>query len=168
MNKPIEKKETPSYYAILPGNVRYDKSLSPSARILYAEITCLTNKYGYCWASNKYFSSLYGVSRSTISSWVNSLVKSGYITVEYVFAEGKNIEERKIYLTGLGKVPSRLQELQEELPPALESPAQENPVTEGGGQIFDQGGQKTRKRILNNNIFLVTMKLMNGVHCVQK
>jgi hypothetical protein len=62
-----DTQEHPGYYAIIPANVRYDTSLSPSARILYAEITCLCNKKGYCWASNSYFAGLYDVDRSTIT-----------------------------------------------------------------------------------------------------
>ena len=35
--------EKPSYYAIIPANVRYDKRLTDKAKLLYGEITCLTN-----------------------------------------------------------------------------------------------------------------------------
>ena len=51
--------DNPSYYAILPANVRYDKNLKPMEKILYAEITALSNKNGYCSASNSYFAKLY-------------------------------------------------------------------------------------------------------------
>ena len=47
--------EKPNYYAILPAEVRYCKELSPMERLLYAEITCLCNHKGYCWATNNYF-----------------------------------------------------------------------------------------------------------------
>ena len=48
----------PGYFAIIPGNIRYDKTLCPNAKLLYGEITSLCNKKGHCWASNSYFSKL--------------------------------------------------------------------------------------------------------------
>jgi hypothetical protein len=74
----------PTYYAIIPANVRYDKKLCANEKLLYGEITALTHKEGYCWASNKYFATLYGVTIGTVSGWFASLKKQGYIdfTVE--------------------------------------------------------------------------------------
>ncbi len=86
-----------SYYAIIPANVRYDKNLTPTARLLYGEITALCNERGYCWASNSYFSELYDVSKVTISKWVNQLVNQGYITSKIQYKEGtKEIAYRYI------------------------------------------------------------------------
>ena len=49
---------TVSYYAIIPANVRYDNELTEKAKLLYGEITCLSNKEGYCFALNNYFAIL--------------------------------------------------------------------------------------------------------------
>ncbi len=57
----MQNREDPNYWAILPANVRYDKELAANEKILYAEITALSNKYGFCFAKNKYFAELYGV-----------------------------------------------------------------------------------------------------------
>src|SRR3990167_9888312 len=90
--------ETPNYYAILPAEVRYDTNLSSSAKLLYAEITALSNKKGYCWATNSYFAELYKVDVRTISEWVSLLNNAGYVKVE-IRSENK----RKIYLPLLKK-----------------------------------------------------------------
>lgn len=71
--------EKKSYFAIIPANVRYDDDLSANAKLLYGEITALCNEKGYCWASNDYFSQLYGKSKRTVIRWINDLVNKNYI-----------------------------------------------------------------------------------------
>ena len=88
---------TKSYYSIIPANVRYDKELTPNAKLLYGEITALCNENGFCWANNDYFANLYGVSKTSISKWINDLVKKGYISSELIYKEDtKQIEDRYI------------------------------------------------------------------------
>lgn len=92
--------ETPNYYAVIPANVRYDKSLTFSERLLYGEITALASKSGKCWASNGYFSELYDVTPQAISKWIKHLKERGYINVEVVYKSGsKEVERRTITLT---------------------------------------------------------------------
>lgn len=86
-----------TYYALIPSNVRYDKDLSANAKLLYGEITALTNKSGCCWASNNYFCELYKVSKSTISRWLKQLKDKGYINIKLFYKEdSKEIEKRII------------------------------------------------------------------------
>lgn len=88
-----------SYYAIIPANVRYDENLPPNAKLLYGEITALCNSEGYCWASNKYFAEMYGVSPITISRWINLLASKGYIESQIIYKEGtKEIDKRYIQI----------------------------------------------------------------------
>ena len=75
------KTDKPNYFGILPASVRYDKSLCMGARVLFSELTALTNKEGYCWASNEYFATLYDVSNATVSSWINELKEKGHVTI---------------------------------------------------------------------------------------
>ena len=84
-----------SYYAIIPANVRYDKDITANAKLLYGEITALCNEKGYCWAENEYFAELYDVSKTSISKWINSLVKKGYIFSEIIYKKNtKEIDHR--------------------------------------------------------------------------
>lgn len=95
--------EKPSYYAIIPSVVRYNERLSASEKLMYGELTCLTNKLGYCYASNSYFAKLYGKDASTISRWVKNLEDCGYITIDYE-REGKQIIRRIIKMVHLPSV----------------------------------------------------------------
>ena len=90
--------EHPSYYSILTANVRYDPRLKNHAdcKVLYSEITALSNKYGYCHATNKYFAKLYDRPVPTISKWINLLKDCGYLKVVMI-KDGKQIKERRIY-----------------------------------------------------------------------
>jgi hypothetical protein len=95
----MSNKENPNYYAIIPASVRYDKSLTPNAKLLYGEITALCNEKGFCWASNDYFATLYGVSKGSISSWIAQLAKAKYISLQMIYREGsKEILNRYIRL----------------------------------------------------------------------
>lgn len=80
--------EKPNYYAIIPADVRYDKNLKDKAKLLYGEIVALSNKDGYCYASNKYFSDLYGISTTTVSLLIKDLIEKNYITSEIIYRGG--------------------------------------------------------------------------------
>ena len=91
--------ENPGYYGILPANIRYDKNLKPMEKIMYSELTALSNKNGYCNATNSYFAELYEVSKNTVSLWISDLEKAGYIKTKLIYEPGtKNIKERRIYI----------------------------------------------------------------------
>ncbi|HCY8282708.1 TPA: helix-turn-helix domain-containing protein [Staphylococcus aureus] len=88
--------EQPSYYSIITANVRYDNRLTDSEKLLFAEITSLSNKYGYCTASNGYFAKLYEVTKVTVSRRIANLKECGYLHVEIV-RNGNEIKQRKLY-----------------------------------------------------------------------
>lgn len=90
--------EKPNYYAIIPADVRYDKDLPPMAKLLYGEITCLTQKNGFCWATNAYFAELYGMSKDRISKLIGILEKKGYISVHIERNEKNEVVKRYIKL----------------------------------------------------------------------
>lgn len=87
----------PNYYAIIPANVRYDKDLSPNAKLLYGEITALSNASGFCWATNAYFADLYNVTKRSIQLWLSQLEAKSFIKTA-LSSEGPNDSSRKIYI----------------------------------------------------------------------
>ena len=77
--------EKPNYYSVMPAIVRYDNELKPNEKLLYGEITSLTNKNNECWATNSYFARLYNVNSATISRWISHLKEKGYVVVEFIY-----------------------------------------------------------------------------------
>lgn len=96
--------EQPSYYSIITANVRYDNRLTDSEKLLFAEITSLSNKYGYCTATNSYFARLYEVVKETISRRISNLTKYGYLKIETV-KDGKQIKQRMMYPLTQSSIP---------------------------------------------------------------
>ncbi len=88
----------PSYYAILPAEVRYSEDLAPNSKLLYAEISALTNKSGKCFAQNSYFAELYNVEKGTVSRWISQLEKFGFIKTKVIRNKNKQIEKRYIFV----------------------------------------------------------------------
>lgn len=92
-------KEQPNYYSIIPAHVRYDKELKPMEVIMYGELTALSNKYGYSYASNNYFAELYNVHKKTVSTWISNLKEKGYIDTVVIRDENMTVTKRRIYIT---------------------------------------------------------------------
>ena len=72
-----------THYIIVPAVVRYDGRLPLGSRLLYGEIKALSNKHGFCFASNGWFAERYDVTDVTISNWISKLKKYKYITISY-------------------------------------------------------------------------------------
>ncbi len=95
-------KEKPNYYAILTADVRYNKNLTPNAKLLFAEINALCNMNGKCTASTDYFCKLYEVSRISIQKWLKSLEENNYIKRVNIYKQGsKEILTRVITLVNI-------------------------------------------------------------------
>ena len=98
-------KEKPNYYAIIPAEVRYSKTLTPNAKLLYAEITALCNMNGKCTASTQYFCRLYEVSRGAVQNWLKMLDDNGYIDRTVIYKQGsREIMHRYINIKDKGSV----------------------------------------------------------------
>lgn len=88
--------------SLLPAAVRYDSRLKGDAKILYSEILLLSNKAGYCYATDQHLAALFSKTRVTINGYVKSLEKHGYIKIETT-RQGKRVTERRIYPLELPK-----------------------------------------------------------------
>jgi len=148
-----EKEEQPSYYAVIPATVRYDKNVPAAAKLLYGEITSLCNKKGYCWAGNSYFAELYQTSERSVINWINTLKKYGYISVFFTYVPGKKEIQSRII-----KLPAEKAKFKGEFDPEndpnegevvkISSPRGENNFTTYGKifhevvKNFSEGGEK--------------------------
>ena len=94
----MTEKMKPSYWSVIPACVRYDASLPPNAKLLYAEISSLCDDAGYCFASNEYFARNFEMSARSIPRLLAALVERQYISVDVVRDQQTNaVLERRIF-----------------------------------------------------------------------
>lgn len=86
--------EPPTFYGVIPAFVRY-ADVSANVKLMYGEITALCEKEGFCWATNAYFSELYGSDARTVRRWVTELVSAGFISVDLA---ANQYGQRRIFL----------------------------------------------------------------------
>ena len=85
------------YYAVIPSTILFNNDLKPNEKLLYAVITVLSNKEGYCYASNAYLGKLFNVIPHTISIWVSNLKNKGFLYVDIITDEKGEVIQRRIY-----------------------------------------------------------------------
>lgn len=85
----------PGFYAVLPASVRYDDRLRPNGKLLYAEITALASKDGYCWADNRFFAENFGITERSVQTLLRQLEELGYIVVKIAQKGNQNQPERR-------------------------------------------------------------------------
>lgn len=152
-------------------SVLSDKRLTYPEIILYGVIVRLSmNREKKCFASNQALSEIMRCSKSSISKWLETLTKLGYITRSVHYAEGtKHIDRR--YITAI--YPADLQEgfpsdgkgvcrhsgigypvdLQEGIPPDYKD-SKINTVKEVSNIIERDNGVRERYPVESNNFFL--------------
>lgn len=95
------EKPQQAYWGVIPGELRTDDTLPANAKLLYVDISTLTNQRGYCFASNEYLAGLYGWTERSVQRMIAALARRGYIQVEMVQGH-----ERRIYAGAyLGRPP---------------------------------------------------------------
>lgn len=76
--------ERPCYNAVIPAFVRYEKSISDTAKLFYGEISCLLDFKNRCHATNEYFSRLYGLTDNQVNTIIKKLQGCGFIAVQMI------------------------------------------------------------------------------------
>ena len=90
----MERDIEPFIKLVFPTSILGDYNLTPLERLLLIYILSLCKKYGYCWATNEFFSNSFNVSKQTISKSISSLSKYGYIVVKHSNKEKMMIREK--------------------------------------------------------------------------
>ena len=89
----------PGFYAVIPADVRYDERIPPNAKLLYAEISALSDASGVCNAGDEWFLRCYGLSDRTVRRLLSALEEAGYIKTETVRdPETGQVTGREVYL----------------------------------------------------------------------
>lgn len=96
--------EKPNFYSILVPGIRYNRKLTWFDKVLYSEISALTNVKGFCYARNVYFEKVFDVSTSTVTRSIKRLEDNDFIKTELeIDKKTKSILYRKIFLTPMVK-----------------------------------------------------------------
>ena len=85
------------YYAVIPASVLFNENLKSNEKLLYAIITVLANKEGYCYASNNYLADLLNAQSHTVSKWVSHLKELGFVCLDIIKSDKGEIIQRRIY-----------------------------------------------------------------------
>lgn len=119
----------PNYYAVIPAEVRYNEKLTANSKLLYGELTALSNKTGISWAQNKYFAELYSVDAKTVSRWIQQLQAEGFIEVKMEYdKQTKQVTKRLIKITTVGGGDKNVQGGQKD-PQGMDKNVQDNMYT---------------------------------------
>lgn len=84
----------------IPKDIYLHTGLTPTEKLLLAEITCLHGS-GSCFASNQHFAEFLGISKSQVSRLITKLARMNLILVEIAYVDGtKEVDKR--FLTPIG------------------------------------------------------------------
>lgn len=147
----------PGYYAVIPADVRYDDKLPANAKLLYGEISALSNATGVCIAQDSYLAAPYGFTDRTIRGLLKALETGGYIHTEVLRdPDTGQVSGRNIYLASAfaAKI---LNELQGEK--STQSSGKDFPVA---------SGKSFPLYIKNNNIHNPPKPPQGGEHAEEK
>lgn len=95
--KKMNEENKIGYYAIIPATVLFNEKIKANEKLLYAVTTVLSNKEGYCYASNAYLGKLLNAQPHTISKWVSHLKELGFLFLDIIKNDKGEIIQRRIY-----------------------------------------------------------------------
>lgn len=91
----IKNSET---YGIVPDYVLYDKDLTSIELRTYIQVNKLSNKKGYCYASNERLAEYLSCSKTSIINAINKLVDKRYLEKRLNYWEGTNGVKNRILI----------------------------------------------------------------------
>ena len=94
----MEKDFFQSFWTVIPTIIFEDERVPLRAKKLYGLISSLTQKEGFCWASNNFLSEKSRIPLATVRRYLKLLKKLGYIDYEVNKEEGNR---RKIWIITL-------------------------------------------------------------------
>ena len=87
--------ETTSLGIWIPREIWQNEDLTVTEKLFIVKIDALDGEKG-CYASNRYFSEFFKLSKSRCSAVIKNLKDKGYIAIHYAYEEGKNAIERRV------------------------------------------------------------------------
>lgn len=93
----FKENEYLTIYSIVNKSVLKDKTFSSLDKLILLNITALCCKSGKCFATNRYFAEIFGVSKNTISTSINKLVRNN-ILISMIDKTQINISKRYLFL----------------------------------------------------------------------
>ena len=90
-------------YITVSIDIMHDKNLNQSQKFILAEIEQLSQLDNGCFASNKHFSDLIGITKENVSRNINELERIGYIAID--IKKGTRNHTRIITLINLVRPP---------------------------------------------------------------
>lgn len=84
-------------WILIPPKIIAATDISIGHKALLGKIIGLVNEKGYCWASNRWLGKNTGFRPGTVSDYITTLVKKGYLQREVITDENKKVLRRKLY-----------------------------------------------------------------------
>lgn len=98
-NQPAESGAENNTYVHIQGHILRRKDLTANQKMVYGLIFGLSNKTGFCWASNEAMAEILGCATRTAAESVSVLAELRLIRLYTTFAdESRVIKHRKIYI----------------------------------------------------------------------